>query len=238
MNHLKIYELIIQKVKSENRIKSKQIYYENHHIIPRCMGGLNVKENLVLLTAREHFICHKLLVCIYPKNRKLVCALHKMIYGNTNKYVKTSRDYAYIRELISKIPFSKETLEKFHKRIPWNKNKKGLQHHTENSKKILSEKNTGENNAMYGKKGEKSPSFGLKRSVKVKQKLSEGKLGKNNPNAGKYEIHTPDNFYFIAEGATTFINEHPEYNINRHFIYSAASVNGNLYKGWRVKKLN
>jgi hypothetical protein len=37
-------------------------YTELHHIIPQSMGGNNEKENLVELTAREHFICHWLLV--------------------------------------------------------------------------------------------------------------------------------------------------------------------------------
>lgn len=37
-------------------------YTERHHIIPQSLGGSNDKENLVELTAREHFICHWLLV--------------------------------------------------------------------------------------------------------------------------------------------------------------------------------
>jgi len=37
-------------------------YTETHHIIPQSLGGTNDKENLVELTAREHFICHWLLV--------------------------------------------------------------------------------------------------------------------------------------------------------------------------------
>ena len=37
-------------------------YVERHHIIPKSLGGNNKKENLILLSAREHFICHRLLV--------------------------------------------------------------------------------------------------------------------------------------------------------------------------------
>jgi hypothetical protein len=37
-------------------------YTEKHHIIPKSLGGSNKKENLVNLSAREHFICHRLLV--------------------------------------------------------------------------------------------------------------------------------------------------------------------------------
>jgi len=36
-------------------------YVEKHHIVPKSLGGNNKKENLVALTAREHFICHWLL---------------------------------------------------------------------------------------------------------------------------------------------------------------------------------
>ena len=36
-------------------------YKEKHHILPRCLGGNNKKENLVELTAKEHFIVHMLL---------------------------------------------------------------------------------------------------------------------------------------------------------------------------------
>lgn len=37
-------------------------YTETHHIIPQSLGGSNDKDNLVELTAREHFICHWLLI--------------------------------------------------------------------------------------------------------------------------------------------------------------------------------
>jgi len=46
-----------------NQAKSRNIssYTERHHIIPKSFGGSNKKENLVRLTAREHYICHLLL---------------------------------------------------------------------------------------------------------------------------------------------------------------------------------
>jgi cellobiose-specific phosphotransferase system component IIA len=37
-------------------------YTEKHHIIPKSCGGNNSKNNLVALTAREHFVCHLLLI--------------------------------------------------------------------------------------------------------------------------------------------------------------------------------
>lgn len=63
MNYKKVYERII-----ENRLKnplSESEYGERHHIIPRSLGGSDRKNNLVRLSAREHFICHALLTEMY-----------------------------------------------------------------------------------------------------------------------------------------------------------------------------
>ena len=61
--YLKLYLSIINKALNENRIKSNIIYYENHHILPKChyLTFKNDINNLVLLTAKEHYICHHLL---------------------------------------------------------------------------------------------------------------------------------------------------------------------------------
>ena len=73
MNYLKIYNNIILQAK--NRILSDNTYTETHHIIPKCLGGSNENNNLVILTLREHFICHELLVRIYPEENSLKVAL-------------------------------------------------------------------------------------------------------------------------------------------------------------------
>lgn len=46
-----------------DRAKLRSIigYTEQHHILPRSLGGTDDSENLVYLTAREHFIVHWLL---------------------------------------------------------------------------------------------------------------------------------------------------------------------------------
>jgi hypothetical protein len=105
MNYTKIYHNIINKAKSQKRIKNKEVYYEAHHIIPKCMGGegkykeWNYHPNIVLLTAREHFLCHLLLVEIYPNNNKLSSALWRMCNSGSNsqRYKPSSRIYEYSR---------------------------------------------------------------------------------------------------------------------------------------------
>lgn len=119
MNYQKIYDQIIQKARAENRKKYGDIYYESHHILPRCLGGLDLLENRVLLTGREHFLCHWLLVRIHPTNQKLVYAFWVMCFQKNKKqysrYKPSSRVYeeAKIRyfELYSKTPRSKEVRE-------------------------------------------------------------------------------------------------------------------------------
>ncbi len=66
MNYQKIYNDLI-KTRKKRSTKTVE-YYEKHHIIPRTLGGNNEAENLVSLTAREHYLCHWLLTKIYPDN--------------------------------------------------------------------------------------------------------------------------------------------------------------------------
>jgi len=98
MNYSKIYEQLI--LKSKNR--KLTCYTEKHHIIPRCMGGNDKIENIAILTAREHFLAHKLLVEIYPNNHKLLYSLWLMAIGKqkwkyTDPYQVSSRDYERIK---------------------------------------------------------------------------------------------------------------------------------------------
>lgn len=42
-------------------------YTETHHIVPISMGGQDVAENRVRLSARQHFVAHRLLTKAVPK---------------------------------------------------------------------------------------------------------------------------------------------------------------------------
>ena len=78
--------------------------------------------------------------------------------------------------------------------------------------------------------------YGIKKSEKHKQKIKEQKLGGKNPNACKYLIQPPDGKKIRVNSATEFIQDYPEYGINRHFIYGASKVKRE-YKGWIIKKI-
>ena len=90
MNYQRIYNEIVENSLKQSRSKYDAIYYESHHIIPKCLGGSNEKNNIVLLTFREHFICHHLL-----------CKIHK---NDTDNYYKLS---TALRRMCSKNQFQK-----------------------------------------------------------------------------------------------------------------------------------
>ena len=95
-------ELIYKKIceRGQIRILDKSVYTEKHHIIPKCMGGFNDKTNLTNLTAKEHFICHKILCEIYPNDEKLRYAFWGMCNQKVNRdYIVSSRDYEYAKSL-------------------------------------------------------------------------------------------------------------------------------------------
>jgi len=103
MNYQKIYNKIVNR----GKLRILESYTEKHHIIPKCMGGSNKKDNIVELTAKEHFICHKLLTEIYPQNNKLIYAFWAMCNqkgkGQSDRYIPTSRTYEIAKLLFSSI---------------------------------------------------------------------------------------------------------------------------------------
>ncbi len=123
MDYLKIYNSLIQK-RQDTPIVKGESYSERHHIIPKSMGGTNKKENIVRLTAREHYIAHWLLFRIY-RNKQMTYAFRVMnqtIKKETKreKY-KNSRAFLECRKALSK--FSKEVGKKSLGKIPVNKYK-------------------------------------------------------------------------------------------------------------------
>ena len=95
MNYQIIYDQIIDRAKNR---KKPDCYCELHHIIPKSLGGSNDKENLVYLTAREHFIAHWLLKNIH-KNKQMIYAFFSMTKPVGNGRTRyTSHSFKYARE--------------------------------------------------------------------------------------------------------------------------------------------
>ena len=82
-------------------------YIEKHHILPKSLGGDNSANNLVRLTAREHYICHLLLVHMTTgTNRtKMLRAMNAFsIASRKNPRNLTARQYQKIRLLTANVP--------------------------------------------------------------------------------------------------------------------------------------
>jgi hypothetical protein len=75
MNYLRIYNELVDRAKQRNK---PNCYTEKHHIIPKSEGGTDCNSNLVDLTAREHFIAHKLLWMDNPHSFSRAATYHMM----------------------------------------------------------------------------------------------------------------------------------------------------------------
>lgn len=92
MDYKKIYNNLIERAKQ----REINFYVEKHHIIPRCLGGKDIDENLVSLTPEEHYLAHQLLVKIYPENKSLIYAANMMIPNRPN-----NKMYGWLRRKYS-----------------------------------------------------------------------------------------------------------------------------------------
>lgn len=147
-----------------NRGQTRQLdsYTESHHILPVSLGGTNDGANLTSLTAREHFICHWLLIKIYKEGEehwKMLNAIRIMRAENKNQQRYSNRITARVYQNLK-----------------------------EEYATLQSERMRGENNPMFGKiiseedrkerstriTGDKNPA----KRVEVGKKISESKLGK------------------------------------------------------------
>lgn len=177
MNYTRIYNLIIQR--AQDRVLSG--YAEKHHIIPRCMGGDNSPENLVRLTAKEHFVAHRLLVRIYPENPKLVYALWSMFMKGKKtqeRFTPSARIYE-----ATKLAMSALFKQRLQERNVWTGRK-----HTKDSKKKQSEsaKSRRVNPKVEATRREKISKTSRKKKTKEHSaNISKSKMGSNNPMFGK-----------------------------------------------------
>jgi len=167
------YQLII---KTSNLTRNKkENYYEKHHIIPKSLGGNNFTGNIVLLTPKEHFICHLLL----PKMCIDKVHIGKMVYAffRMKENVKNSNNYDFFKRKYSKLVSGKGnsfygmTHSEEAKKIIGKKSKD--RYHSEEAKRKMS-KNTEK------KFGKDNPVYGIPRTDQQKQQQSDqikGRIG-------------------------------------------------------------
>lgn len=181
-----IYYKIIDRARS--RDLSSDTYTENHHIIPRSLGGDNSKNNLVKLTAREHYICHLLLAKMTVKESKykMLCAILRMAKSSQPQRVKMhSRKYEYI----------KKQKAKMHSEMFSGKNNPFYNKtHSEETKEKLREarsrqvKNQGGTMTAVARKKLSEAAKGRVLSTEHKEKIGKGNKGKRRSDEYKRQI--------------------------------------------------
>lgn len=95
MNYNQIYQRLISRGQSRSSITE---YSEKHHIVPRCLGGTNAKQNIVRLTGREHYIAHLCLVKIHPGHFGIVQAAMLMCCESSGQDRSHNRRYSWLRK--------------------------------------------------------------------------------------------------------------------------------------------
>jgi hypothetical protein len=102
--YTKIYFRLIDR--SLSRTFFENVYTEKHHIIPKSLGGTDHHDNLAVLTAKEHYICHLLLIKMvdgYAKT-KMRYAAYKLTQINKNQHGRlkiSGRQYEFLKNQMS-----------------------------------------------------------------------------------------------------------------------------------------
>lgn len=154
-------------------------YTEKHHIIPKSLGGSNQRDNIVLLTAREHYVAHLCLVrCTHGQAyTKMLHAIINFKRGwNTQKIEYTnikmnSHVFAALKEKRAAILSSTMTGE--------NNPFYGRKHSSETRQQIGKmgkgrvSPNKGKQFGQEFREKARQRQLGIKRSEVTKQKMSE-----------------------------------------------------------------
>lgn len=162
-----LYIRLINKCKEMSKDDLKLVYTEKHHILPKCMGGKDVKSNIIEMPIRYHIMAHIVLTIAYSEIPGLRYAL-MLITSDGNKNNQLKR---------------KEGLKTFSTRL--------LSTMREDAVKKLKELGRSEEhrrklrNAMLGKKLSEEQKRkisesgrGLKRSPETRRRISLAQIGK------------------------------------------------------------
>lgn len=130
MNYKKHYDLLITRGKN----RMLEGYVEKHHIVPRCMGGTDEKENLVQLTPEEHFLAHQLLIKMYPTVTGLASATQLMTIHQT-EHRTNNKLFGWIRRKCASD--SSTQMKKWYEENEHPKGFLGRKHNSDNIENIV-----------------------------------------------------------------------------------------------------
>ena len=181
MDYRKIYYSLIEK-RRVNPITRGMCYCEEHHVLPRSLGGKDEADNLVLLTAREHFVAHLLLAKMYliekgensKEYRKMAYALWYLLGKHKRKrLVISSRKYEKMKQEFAKVNSKEHRGERhWHYGQHWDEETKEKIRRAHIGKKVAPE-----HLEKYRRYGEANNNYGHKWSEESKKMMSQKKKG-------------------------------------------------------------
>jgi hypothetical protein len=180
------------------RLQDKEVlnstigYVENHHIIPESfyIEFKKEDENLVFLTAREHFIAHKLLTKmfsgIFHKKMSYAFKWFRSARNNPNVYFN-SKLYNVAKLNFKLSEESKLKIKRNRPILSGKNNPRWGMHHSEKTKRKMSIAHSGKNNPLWGthlseehkrkiSKNNGHSMLGKHHSEEAKRKMSETKI--------------------------------------------------------------
>lgn len=95
MNYQRIHDEIIERAITRNWSRPINVI-ELHHILPKCMGGTDSRDNIAALTPREHVLIHVLLYKIH-RTGQMAYAVTAMYMGSGAQKRPNSRKIAQAR---------------------------------------------------------------------------------------------------------------------------------------------
>lgn len=196
-NYKQQYDDLIRNVLSEERGIKPECGYEIHHIIPKCQGGSNSKDNLIKLTLFEHIKAHYLLALAYPEEEKLLYAfsMTMRVQARTTDEIKniTEEELVNTSDLLNKLAKFRKT-EKY-KIEKSNSIKKYYSKHplTEERRKRMSEdaiKRYNEHPELKEKISNSVKKYFLQNPMleETKIKMSKSRIGKKKSDSVKENL--------------------------------------------------
>jgi hypothetical protein len=200
------------------RAKSRILeeYTESHHILPKSLGGSDELDNLVRLTAREHYICHLLLPKMTSGD-----SYYKMLYAYTimsGRKIYGSRKYEFYKKEYAKV---NSLLRSGKGNGMWGADRSGEKNtffgkrHSEETKRKISAKKKGVSIQL--------PPM----SDEHRKKISEAR----KRNSTKHTFFHDDLGIFI--GSTGDLAR--THNVRTSEIYKLTKRFYKSYKGWKIK---
>lgn len=192
------YYNIIKNAKCQIRFRGDGCYYESHHIIPLSLNGSDILENIVLLTYREHLLCHWLLTKITKgKDKSKMIHAFWALCSYKNQHRKHTRTPLRILEA-AKITRRKQLSEEKSGRGNPMFGKAGFggkKHTKEHIEKI-----SGSGNPMYGKTHSKE----ARQNIAEARRLRKGETKSNSMRSKLSETVKGRKRKYLEDGSWTW----------------------------------